>query len=319
MKQTILCITILCLSVTMMMSQSILELQEMQVEKKASIADLQSKIDGIQKEVDGLQIEIDKLSGWRKGVNGLLGFDLSNSNGWVANPNPDAKATSLNIGLTGYLLNDKEKTFWHNKGIIQKAWQDVDRSDADSTVDGDGLFDNGTVDILNLSSLAGYKLTETLAASGLAELNTSIENFLNPGTLDIGVGVTWLPLKNLTVVAHPLNYHFAFSGIDGLESTGSIGAKFRVDYFNDFFVSGVGVNWTTTLTGFIPYSDKKSIATLPDGTEFSAGLTEYSWINTLSFKVWQGIGVGIGWGLRNSKFESSSTQSYTTLGLSYGF
>mgnify|MGYP000179399427 CR=1 FL=1 len=319
MKQTILFIAIFFLSTTLVMSQSMEDLKDMQTEKNASIADLQSQIDGLQKEVDGLQSEIDKLSGWRKGVNGLLGFDFSNSNGWVANPNPDARATSLNIGLTGYLLNDKEKTFWHNKGIVQKAWQDVDRSDTDRTVEGDGLFNNGTVDILNLSSLAGYKFSEKLAASGLAELNTSIENFLNPGTLDIGVGVTWLPIQNLSVVLHPLNYHFAFSGIDGLSSTGSLGAKFRVDYFNDFNVSGVGVNWTTTLTGFVPYSDKKSTVMLPDGTDFEAGLTEFSWINTLSFDVWKGIGVGIGWGLRNSKFESASTQSYTTLGLSYGF
>jgi hypothetical protein len=295
------------------------ELIDMQADKKSAIEDLQSKIDGLEAEVGSLQSEIDKLSGWRKGVTGLVGFDWNNSNGWQSNPNPDARSSSLNIGLTGYLLNDKEKTFWHNKGILQKAWQDVDKSDADRSVDGDGLFDNGTVDILNLSSLAGYKISDKLAISGLGELNTSLGNFLDPGALDIGFGITWLPIENLTVVIHPLNYHFAFSGVDGLSSTGAFGAKFRIDYFQDFIISGLDINWTTTLTGFVPYSDKTSIVALPDGTDFESGLTEFSWINTLSFDIWRGIGVGIGWGIRKADFESADTQSYTTVGLSYGF
>lgn len=319
MRQTLVYLAILLLSSTALMSQSMEELKEMHVEKMAAISDLESKIAGLQTEADGLQAEIDKLSGWRKGINGILGFDWNNNSGWVANPNPDARSSSLSIGLTGYLLNDREKTFWYNKGIIQKAYQDVDLNDADRSATDDGLLDNGTVDLLNISSLAGYRVTEKLAISGLAELNTSIGNFLDPGTLDIGVGVTWLPLKNLTVVVHPLNYHYAFAGIDGLSSTGAFGAKFRVDYFNDFNVSGVDVNWTSTLTGFVPYGGNIDPVTLTDGTVFNPGLTEYSWINTLSFNVWQGIGVGFGWGLRKADFESSNTQSYYTVGLSYSF
>jgi len=303
----------------MLNGQSLDELQTMKAEKEGSIADFEAQIDAANAELAELQKEIDILSGWRKGVTGLVGFDWTNSNGWVSNPNPDARSSALNIGITGFLNNDKEKTFWHNKGIIQKAWQDVDKSEADRTTPDDGLFDNGTVDILNLSSLAGYKLSDKFAISGLGELNTSIGNFLSPGTLDIGVGVTWLPIENLTVVVHPLNYHVAFSGIDDLETTGSFGAKFRVDYFKDFNIAGKGMTWSTTLTGFIPYSDKQQIVTLTDGTDFTAGLTEYSWINTLTFEIWKGIGVGLGWGIRNAKFESASTQSYTTVGLSYGF
>ena len=319
MRQTLLYIIIICLSSSLLKSQSMKELKEMHVEKIASIADLQSKINGLQTEADGLQAEIDKLSGWTKGLHGIVGFDWNKSNGWVANPNPDARASSLSIGITGHLYNDREKTFWHTNGILQKSWQDVDLTDEDRNALDDGLLDNGIVDLLNLSSLAGYRITDKFAISGLAELNTSIGKFLEPGTLDVGFGITWLPLKDLSVVIHPLNYHYAFSGLDGLSSTGALGAKFRVDYFNDFNVSGVEINWTTTLTGFVPYGSSLEPVTLTDGTEFSPGLTEYSWVNTLSFNVWQGIGLGFGWGLRKANFESSSTQTYYTIGLSYSF
>ena len=298
---------------------SIEDLRTLHTKRSASIADLQSQIDGLQTEVDGIQAEIDKLSGWRKGISGLFGFDFANSSEWVSNRNADARATSLSIGLNGFLHNDKEKTFWYNKGIIQKAWQDVDKNAEDRSIENDGLFDNETVDVLNISSLFGYKIREKLAVSALAELNTSIGQFLDPGTLDIGVGVTWLPIQNMTVTLHPINYHYAFSGIDGLESVGALGTKFRLDYFNDFNLSGVGINWTTTITGFVPYSDEESLVTLDDGSEFTSGLREYTWINTISIKLIKGFGIGIGLGLRNSKFESQNTQTYTTFGVTYGF
>jgi len=95
-----------------------------------------------------------------------------------------------------------------------------------------------------------------------------------------------------------------------------------VDYFQDFNVSGKAVNWSTTLTSFVPYSDvKQTIVADPDNgiVGRDAGLFEYTWLNTLSFEVWNGIGVGVGFGIRNSDLESPDLQSFTSLGLSYGF
>ena len=323
--QILLCLFVFTSGV--LSGQTLEELSTMKAEKLGSIADLQAQIDATNAELDGIQKEIDILSGWRKGFTGLIGFDWNKSNGWIANPNPDASSSALNLGITAFANADKEKTFWHNKLTIQKAWSDVNTSASDDNANDDGLFDNGTVDILNLSSLAGYKLSDKLALSGLGELNTSIENFLKPGTFDIGVGVTWLPIQNMTVVIHPLNYHVAFPADgSGIDTKGSIGAKFRLDYFQDFNVAGKNVNWSTTLTSFIPYADKKQttdpvlneagIEIIPSR---EAGMFEYTWLNTLSFEVWQGIGVGIGFGLRNSDFESADLQTYTSLGLSYGF
>jgi len=254
-------------SVGLATAQTLSEYEAMKADKEATVADLQSQIDATAGEIADLQRQIDLLSGWRTGYSGLLGFDLNNANNWIGNPNPNSTSRSLNLGLTGYANNDKEKTLWHNKGLLTKAWQDVDLSTDDESVEGDGLFKNGTVDILNLSSLAGYKFTPKLAATALGELNTSFSNFLKPGTADIGVGVTWLPIENLTVVIHPLNYHIAWSAqqvdADGndfgdVSSSGSIGAKFRADYTRDLLLNGRKIAWGSTLTGFVPYSDKKT-------------------------------------------------------------
>ena len=345
MKYLQLTFCFLFISFGMLNAQSKEELMTLKAEKAGTIADYEAQIVAAKAEMEGLQKEIDKLSGWRKGVSGLLGLNWNNSNGWIANPNPDAKSSSLNIGITGFLLNDKEKTFWHNKAIIQKAWNDVDLSEADNIkrdINGnqifdeegnpvsDGLFKNGTVDILNISSLAGYKLSETFAISALAEMNTSLGNFLAPGTLDFGLGMTWLPMRNMTVAINPLNYHFAWPSKNekdlGLSSKGAIGAKIRVDYLEEFNIAGKKASWSSTLTSFIPYGDtKENVPALFDDngqilTESrTAGLFEYTWINNFSFEVGKGIGVGFGFGIRKSDFESSSLQSYTSLGLSYGF
>ena len=308
MKNYILIVCVVFISLSLVKGQSLDELKTMKSDKQAMIDDHQSKINAAQAEIDDLQTQIDVLSGWRTGFSGLLGFDWLSSNGWAANPNPDASSSSLGLNLTGHALMDKEKFLWHNKGIINKAWQDVKLNDEDD--DGLGLFDKGTVDILNISSLAGHKVSPKLAITGLGELNTSLGNFLSPGTLDIGVGATWLPIQNMTVVIHPFNYHVAFSGVDGVSSEGSIGTKIRMDYFKDFNLAGKKMNWTTTLTSFIPYKG---------AAEGVPSVFEYTWLNTLSFEIWKGIGVGLGWGLRKSDFESEDTQSYTSLGLSYGF
>jgi len=321
MRNLLLLFCFTFLSVGIASAQTLSEYEAMKADKEATVADLQSQIDATTGEIADLQRQIDLLSGWRTGYSGLLGFDINNATNWIGNPNPNSTSRSLNIGLTGYANNDKEKTLWHNKGIITKAWQDVNVNtdvelpDSLST----GLFDNGTVDILNLSSLAGYKFTEKLAATALGELNTSLGNFLKPGTADFGVGVTWLPIENLTVVIHPLNYHIAWpadgSGVDG--SSGAFGAKFRADYTRDLLINGRKIAWGSTLTGFLPYSDTKTDFPLPDGTVRSAGLAEWSWLNTLGFEIWRGIGVGLGFGFRGADFESPDVQRYTNLGLTY--
>ena len=314
MNRLLLTTMVLACFVCFLQAQTIEELKATQGEKTAAADELQAQVDILRAEADALQSDIDKLSGWRKGVNGLIGFNLNNSNGWIANPNPDAKSSALNLGVNAFLLNDKEKTFWHNKGIFNKAWQDIDLAEKDDS----NLWDNGTVDLLNISSLAGYKISEKFALSGQGELNTSLGNIFNPGTLDLGFGATWLPIENMTVLIHPLNLRYAFAPGE-IESSGALGAKVRVDYTGEFDISGKAVSWSSTLTSFFPYKDTKKTVMIADGEPFESSLNEFTWLNTFAFEVWNGIGVGFTYGIRSAKFESPDTQSFTSLGLSYGF
>ena len=66
-------------------------------------------------------------------------------------------------------------------------------------------------------SLYGKNINEKWAVSGLLEYRTTIlNNFNDPGYLDLGVGATWTPIDNLIVVIHPLNYNFVFSKEDAI-------------------------------------------------------------------------------------------------------
>ena len=334
MKKIVLLFVLFAFAATTTFAQEDMTLEQL----KAKKAELQAKFDAAsaeagaaQSELDALQKEINILSGWMFGLSGLVGLNFAGSNQWMANPNPTSRSTGLSIGLGAYANLERKKYFWNNKLIINKAWQRVDTRGNNDTK----FFDkeNGTVDLLNISSLAGYKVTEKFAISALGEFNSSIGNFLEPATLDFGVGGTWKPITNMTVVIHPLNYHIAWSAQDDIDVQGALGAKIRVDYQNEFKIAGRPLNWSTTLTSFVPYSSKKTalndvdkygetIYTIP-GDESSApitreaGLFEVTWLNTVSYQVWKGIGLGANFGLRKANFEHKNLQTFYGVGLTY--
>lgn len=285
----------------------------------AQAAQAQATADKINGEIGGLQKEIDMMSGWMKGIAGNLGFGLNSFSNWAAAANPNSSASSLGLNLTGHANKLTEKTLWNNKLIVQEGFQSVNTGGLDGFP---GLLDeeNHTVDLLNFASLYGYRIHPKFAITALGEFNSSVRNFLEPGVLDIGVGGTWTPSSNLVVVVHPLNYNIAFSGVgENPTSSGSIGAKIRADYTNTYNLGGKNVNFSSTLSTFLPYSGAKNLANPidPENLDANVGPFQYTWINNISFEVWRGIGVGVGFGMRGADFESSDTQSYYNLGLSY--
>ena len=322
-KLFLLTLTVFAFAFASAQDMTLEEMKASKAELAAKIAENQSMVDATQGELDALQKKINQLSGWMTGLSGVVGLNFGGSNRWAGAPNPSSNSQALAIGVTGFANKDQAKYFWNNKLIINKAWQ---RVETDGTNGGD-LFDNGTVDILNVSSLFGYKLTDKIALSALGELNTSLENFLEPGTFDFGVGITWTPISNLVVVIHPLNYHIAWSGLGSpTESAGSVGAKIRADYQNSFTFAGNKIAWSSTLTSFLPYTggDDNEVANkdkfgLIDETNPTrmAGLFEYTWLNTFSFQVWKGIGVGLTFGIRDAEFEFEDLQTFYTIGLTY--
>ncbi|MFT6336321.1 MAG: hypothetical protein ACJATI_003080 [Halioglobus sp.] len=294
------------------------ELKAKKTELAAKAGKAQATADKINGEIGGLQKEIDILSGWTKGISGNIGLNLNSSNTWIAAPNPTSSSTGLGVGLAAFANKMTDKTMLRNKGILNLAWQKVDLNDGSEVK---GLFDSGTLDLLNISSLYGYRIHPKFAISALGGLNSSLFNFLKPGALDIGVGGTWTPSNNLVVVVHPLNYHYAWAADGtGVDASGALGLKVRADYTNSYVVLGKKIGLSSTFTTFKPYSDVESTFNAGEPNEYQAGLFEYTWLNTISFELWRGIGVGIGAGLRGADFEIiDETQTYYNFGLAYGF
>ncbi|SNR13934.1 DUF3078 domain-containing protein [Tenacibaculum jejuense] len=286
-------------------SQTVEELKAEKSKKAAEVAKLQG-------EVDALQAKIDAFPGWKFSTFGTIGANFSGFNDWFSNAVPNSSAGNIGITVNGTANLDREKYFWRNSGNLNLGWVKIDDKDDPN----DDTNFRGTTDVFTITSLFGYKLTKTLAVSTLGEYRTSfIENFNDPGYLDVGVGATWTPLKELVVVVHPINYNFVFSS-SGTSFDSSLGAKIVADYNRTIGKLKFRSNFST----FQSYK--------------SSDLSNWTWINSLGFNIWKGIGVGLESGLRNNRqetfnspltsfasLESTPTrlQSYWLLGLSYAF
>lgn len=288
----------LCFSFSLK-AQTAEELKKELASKNDSISKLQSK-------ADALQSKIDALPGWRKGAFGTIGASISGFNNWYSRTAPDADAGNIGITVNGFANLIEEKFFWRNSASINLGWVKLD----DKSIIGDENYETAS-DIFTLSSLYGRRLNEKWAVSGLAEYRTTlIDNFNDPGFLDLGVGFTWTPYSNLVVVIHPANYNIVFSKGEDVFSS-SPGAKIVADYTASYNKLNVKSNFSM----FQSYKD--------------GDLSNWTWVNTFGYTIWKGIGLGFEFGLRDNQQEAANfqgvdladanneTQSYWLFGLSY--
>lgn len=265
----------LILGISLAEAQTKEELEALKTEKKDSIDALQSK-------VDALQAEIDALPGWRLRATGTIGGSVSGFNNWYAKDKPNASVGNFGVNVFGFADLIQDKFFWKNAMNINIGWVKFDDRDDDSDSDDYEVAN----DIFNFSSLYGRKLSDKFAISGLMEYrSTLVNNFNNPGFLDVGVGGTWTPLSELIVVIHPANYNFVFSDGDS-QYDSSFGAKIVADYTKKFG----GLNVKSNLSVFLSY----------EGSE----LSNYTWTNSFSYTIWKSIGVGFDFGLRKNHQEA---------------
>ncbi len=254
-------------------------------------------------------MQINALPGWGVGAFGTIGGSLSNFNNWFAQGAPNNSSGSIGFTVNGFANKIEDKYFWRNGLNVNLNWTKLD--DKDNPIDSDDF--EPTVDVFNLTSLYGRRLSDKWAASGLLEYRTTIlNNFNDPGYLDLGVGFTWTPSDNLVVVIHPANYNFVFADNDVVFDS-SFGAKILADYTRSFGK----VNLRSNLSAFKSYK--------------SSDLSNWTWINSFSYTLWKGIGVGFDFGLRNNRQEAANfqgttlenadkdLQSYYTIGLSNNF
>lgn len=292
-------------AITYTSAQTIDELKSEQTVKKDSVAAIQAR-------VDALQGQIDAFPGWKKGIFGTIGANLSGAKNWYAQGTPNNASGNIGIGVNGFANLDREKFFWRNGLNVNAQWVKIDNKDVETD---DDSF-NGTTDVFNITSLYGYKLSDKFAISALGEYRTSIiNNFNDPGYLDVGIGATWTPITDLVVVIHPLNYNFVFADSDSSYES-SLGAKIVVDYTRQIGA----VNFKTNFSTFQSYE--------------SSNLSNWTWVNSFGYTLWKGIGLGFEFGLRDNKQEglanalisdtnatydslNNKTQSYWLFGLNY--
>ncbi len=286
--------------------------EELQTQKEVK----QAEADAAQKEADSIQGLIDALPGWRTGAFGTIGGSLSGFNNWYSQGIPNNNSGNVGFTVNAFANLIQEKSFWRNALTTNLNWVKLDDRDIDT--DNDSF--RPTTDVFNISSLYGRNLSKTLAASGLMEYRTTLlNNFNDPGYLDLGIGATWTPIENLIVVIHPLNYNFVFSSGDTVFES-SLGAKIIADYTRQIGA----INFKTNLSMFESYKD--------------SNFSNWTWTNSFGYTLWKMIGVGFDFGLRNNKQEAlnyalaqipatatsfddldNKLQTYYTFGLSYKF
>ena len=297
------------LTISFGFSQTLEELKDQKAVKKDSI-------DQIQKRVDDLQKKIEEFPGWRVGAFGTIGGSISGFNNWYAQGTPNNNSGNIGFTVNGFANKNEDKYFWKNALTLNLNWVKLD--DKDDPTDDEGF--ESTTDVFNISSLYGYKLSKSWAASAFGEYRTTLlDNFNDPGYLDLGVGFTWTPISDLFVVIHPLNYNFVFSNEDTIFES-SLGAKIVADYSKNIGA----INFKSNLSIFQSYE--------------SGDLSNLTWTNSFGYTLWKMIGVGFDFGLRSNKQEAlnyaintlgdtgatfdtvdNKLQTFYTLGLSYKF
>lgn len=255
-------------------------------ELKATLATKKDSIAAIQARANAIQAQIDALPGWKKGVFGTIGGNIGGFNNWFTQALPNNSSGNIGITLNGFANLQQEKYFWRNSLNVNLAWVKLEDTSDGVVIPEEQKGFRESVDVFNITSLYGYKLSEKLAVSTLGEYRTTLlSNFNNPGYLDLGVGITWTPIQDLVVVVHPLNYNFIFSDGDAMFES-SLGAKIVADYTRKIGA----INFKTNLSAFYSYED--------------ADYSNWTWTNSFSYTLWKALGVGFDFGLRSNKQEA---------------
>jgi hypothetical protein len=275
MKKIILTITLLLGAITIY-AQELEQLKAEQAAKKDSIKALEKEVNNIQEIIDG-------LPGWRVKAFGTIGGNIAGSNNWYSYDIPNSATGNFGFSINAIAHLEEAKYFWKNEGNLKISWVKLDNKDDSNDSDKYAA----STDVFDISSLYGYKLAKKFAVSALGEYRTSLlNNFNDPGYLDLGVGGTWTPAKGLVVVVHPFNYNFVFSKNDDNIYKSSFGAKIVADYMRDFG----DVQFKTKLSTFLSYK--------------TMDYSNWTWTNTFGYTLWGKFGVGLEFALRQSKQEA---------------
>ena len=253
--------------------------------KEELLAELNPKKDSIaaiQARANAIQAQIDALPGWRVGAFGTIGGSISSFTNWYTQSVPNNTAGNIGFTFNTFANLRQENYFWRNTANVNLGWVRLDNRDSDEDTD---KF-KPTNDVFQLTSLFGWNLTKSFAISTLSEYRTTlINNFNNPGYLDVGIGGTWTPIQDLVVVIHPINYNFIFTDEDNIYES-SLGAKIVADYTKNIGPIGFKSNLST----FLSFE--------------TSDLNNVTWTNGFSYTIWKSLGVGFDFALRSNRQEA---------------
>lgn len=286
------------------------ELLARKAEKEAALALIEPPLKELTAQAEALKAEIETLTEqttpyprWDVGALGNVGFNFSSFSQWLSKSEPNTTAFNIAMTTNAFANLQQPAYFWRNSGSLTVGWVKFDNRDDPSDSDEFKV----AADAFNVTSLFGYKLSETFAISALGEYRTALldDKFNDPGYLDLGAGVTWTPITDLVVVVHPLNYNFIFTSTENLFES-SLGTKLLADYKREITK---GIAWKSNLSAFISYK--------------GSDLNNWTWVNGLT-TAHKGIGIGLDVGLRANKQEAlaagrtdNPVQSYWIVGLSF--
>jgi len=314
MKKVIILLIVGLQAIGSLSAQTVEELEARQKAKKDTIARLEKEVKKIQDQLDSIPA---MKKGWETEALVTIGFNLSNFNNWFQKATPNSAGGAIGITVNSTANYEDSIQFWRNASGLNLGWVRFD--DRDDPDDHDGY--NQATDLFNISSLYGRKFSKMLAASGRVEFRSSIlNNFNDPGYLDLGVGGTWEPAKGVYTTVHPLNAGLVFADSGSIyEST--FGAKVVADYSKK--LASV-ISFKSNFSGFISYQD--------------VNRSNWTWTNTFSYTLWKNIGIGLETGFRQNHQEAldhainltgsddanfdtveNKLQSYFLSGISYKF
>lgn len=140
----------------------------------------------------------------------------ANNIGWIAGTNYN-------------MTYEKDKDLWENIVILGYGQNNTK-----------GIGTRKTQDVINLSTNYGKRLSNnwygsagagliTQFSAGYADGNNpsaaKISNFMAPGYLNVGVGLTYRPNENFTMTLRPANARWTFVGDKDLRLAGNYGLK----------------------------------------------------------------------------------------------
>jgi len=175
---------------------------------------------------------IKKPRHWSINANNSIMFNQAAFSNWVGGgANNVGWLASANYNL----VYEKGRNLWENI-IIMNYGQNTTK----------GVGTRKTQDVLNISTNYGLQFSKSWYVSTGASLLSQfsggfddgnnpeankISNFMAPGYVNAGIGITYRPSDNLTVTLRPINGRFTFVLDKDLQLAGNYGLKADGDFF----------------------------------------------------------------------------------------